>query len=104
MLRFFLFKDMNDNKKFTYLLLYVTPLSLDNFFQSASKTFNRGMYSTLRDFFHSFSSKRFNASPFELEDKQAFFSKMDQILKSMGLRSGEVGGQYSFYQNLEKFV
>ena len=64
----FYFKDMNDNKKFTYLLLYVTLLSLDNFFQFAS---NRGAYSALRDFFPFFLSERFDASTFKWEDAQA---------------------------------
>ena len=40
----------------------------------------------------------FNFSTFECDTAQAFLSKMDHIPKSIGLRSGEEGGQSSFDQ------
>ena len=76
---------MNDNKKFTYLLLHVTPLALI-IFSSLPRKLSTAARIVLRRIFSHFRSESYNASTFEWEDAQAFF-KMDQILKSMVLKS-----------------
>ena len=69
-----------------------------NMAEARDNLVTRGTNSSLSIFTQDSFKFFFNFSTFECDTAQVFLSKMDNIPKSIGLRSGEEGGQSSFDQ------
>ena len=81
-----------------FSLFNISALFIDNTAEARDNLVKRGTNSFAFYFAQDSFNFFFNFSTFECDTAQAFLSKMDHIPKSIGLRSGEEGGQSFFDQ------